>query len=69
MRELLLSGEIDAALGEVGVDDARDQAAHSRMPAKRAFDYFRKTGIYPINHGIVVKNALLKDDAVDRRRA
>jgi 4,5-dihydroxyphthalate decarboxylase len=25
-----------------------------------AFRYFRKTGIYPINHGVVVKNSVLK---------
>jgi 4,5-dihydroxyphthalate decarboxylase len=60
MRDLLMSGEIDAALGEIGVEapeikplipDARDAA----------FDWFRKTGIYPINHGLVVKDALLKE--------
>jgi 4,5-dihydroxyphthalate decarboxylase len=60
MRDLLLSGEIDAALGEVGVDDP---AIKPLIPNAReaSFDYFRRTGIYPINHGIVVKNALLKD--------
>jgi 4,5-dihydroxyphthalate decarboxylase len=60
MRELLLGGEIDAAIGDIGVEapeikpliaDARDAA----------FNYFRKTGIYPINHGVVIKDALLKD--------
>jgi 4,5-dihydroxyphthalate decarboxylase len=60
MRDLLLSGEIDAAIGEVAVDvpeikplipDAQNEA----------FGYFRKTGIYPINHGVVVKNSVLKD--------
>jgi 4,5-dihydroxyphthalate decarboxylase len=60
MRDLLMSGEIDAALGEIGVEapeikplipDAQDAA----------FDWFRKTGIYPINHGLVVKDALLKE--------
>ena len=60
MRELLLSGEVDAALGEVGVDAPEIKPlipdAHNA-----AFDYFRRTGIYPINHGVVVKNALLKE--------
>ncbi len=61
MKELLLSGVVDAALGEVGIDapeikplipDARDAA----------FDYFRRTGVYPINHGVVVKNELLRNE-------
>jgi len=60
MRELLLSGEIDAAIGDIGIaapeikpliPDARDAA----------FGYFRKTGIYPINHGVVIKDSVLKD--------
>jgi 4,5-dihydroxyphthalate decarboxylase len=60
MRDLLLSGEIDAALGEVGVDepDIKPLIPNAR---EASFDYFRRTGIYPINHGVVVKNALLKD--------
>jgi 4,5-dihydroxyphthalate decarboxylase len=60
MRDLLLSGEIDAALGEIGVDAPEIKPL---IPDARnaAFDYFRRTGIYPINHGIVVKNTLLKD--------
>ena len=60
MKDLLLSGVVDAALGEVGVDAPEIKPlipdAHNA-----AFDYFRNTGIYPINHGVVVKNALLKD--------
>ena len=67
MRELLLSGEVDAALGEVGVEAPEIKPL---IPDARnaAFDYFRKTGIYPINHGVVVKNSVLKDNALDRRR-
>jgi 4,5-dihydroxyphthalate decarboxylase len=60
MRDLLLSGEVDAALGEVGVEAP---GIKPLIPDARnaAFDYFRRTGIYPINHGVVVKNTLLKD--------
>jgi 4,5-dihydroxyphthalate decarboxylase len=60
MRELLLSGEVDAALGEVGVDhpDIKPLIPNAR---EASFDYFRRTGIYPINHGVVVKNTLLKE--------
>src|SRR5581483_1881739 len=55
MHDLLLSGEIDAAIGEIGIDDP---AIQPLIPDARnaAFDWFRRTGIYPINHGLVVKN-------------
>jgi 4,5-dihydroxyphthalate decarboxylase len=60
MRDLLLSGEIDAAIGEVAVDVPEIQPL---IPDAQnaAFGYFRKTGIYPINHGVVVKDSVLKD--------
>lgn len=58
IADLLLSGEIDAAVGDVRanspdirplIQDARDAG----------FVYYRKTGIYPINHGLVIKDSLL----------
>jgi ABC-type nitrate/sulfonate/bicarbonate transport system substrate-binding protein len=60
MRELLLAGEIDAALGEIGVEAPEIKPL---IPDAReaGFAYFRKTGIYPINHGVVVRNTVLKD--------
>ena len=60
MKDLLLSGAIDAALGEVAVDASEIKPL---IPDARnaAFESFRRTGVYPINHGVVVKNALLKD--------
>ena len=60
MKELLLSGEVDAALGEVGVEAPEIKPL---IPDARnaAFDWFRETGIYPINHGVVVKDSLLKE--------
>jgi 4,5-dihydroxyphthalate decarboxylase len=60
MKDLLLSGEIDAAIGEIAVDAPEIKPL---IPDARnaAFDYFRRTGIYPINHGVVVKNTLLKE--------
>ena len=60
MRELLLSGVVDAALGEVGVE-APEIKPLIPDAQNAAFDYFRKTGIYPINHGVVVKNSVLKE--------
>lgn len=60
MSDLLLSGEIAAAIGEVAVDAPEIQPL---IPDARneAFRYYRKTGIYPINHGVVVKNSVLED--------
>jgi 4,5-dihydroxyphthalate decarboxylase len=60
MRELLLSGTIDAAIGEVGVDAPEICPLFPHAQAD-AFGYFRKTGIYPINHGVVIKDSVLKD--------
>ena len=60
MKELLLSGAVDAALGEVGVE-APEIKPLIPDAQNAAFDWFRKTGIYPINHGVVVKNSVLKD--------
>ena len=60
MRELLLNGVVDAAIGEIGVEAPEIKPL---IPDARnaAFGYFRKTGIYPINHGVVVKNSLLRE--------
>ena len=60
LAELLVNGEIDAAIGEIKTDspDIKQLIPDAR---NAAFDYFRKTGVYPINHGIVVKNSLLKE--------
>jgi 4,5-dihydroxyphthalate decarboxylase len=59
MRELLLNGVIDAAIGEIGVEAPEVKPL---IPDARnaAFDYFRRTGVYPVNHGVVVKNSVLK---------
>ncbi len=59
LAELLLNQEIDAAIGEIKADSPDIQPL---IPDARnaAFDYFRRTGVYPINHGLVVKNDLLK---------
>ena len=59
MRDLLVSGEIAAAIGEVA--DVAEIEPLIPDAQNEAFRYFRKTGIYPINHGVVVKNSVLKD--------
>jgi len=59
IAELLLSGKIAAAVGDVRANSPDIQPL---IPDARnaGFAYFRKTGAYPINHGLVVKDSLLK---------
>jgi 4,5-dihydroxyphthalate decarboxylase len=58
--DLLRSG-IGAAVGDIRSDSPDIQRL---IPDAReaGFAYFRKTGIYPINHGLVVRDLLLKDE-------
>jgi len=60
MAELLLSGNCDAAIGDVKVEspDIKPLIPNAR---EAGFAWFRKTGIYPLNHGLVVKDALLRE--------
>ena len=55
----LLSGPCDAAIGDVRV---QLDAIKPLIPDARVagFAWFRKTGIYPINHGVVIKAAALE---------
>ena len=57
--DLLRSGGLPAAIG-----DLRTDAAELRplIPEAREAGYasFRKTGVYPVNHSVVVKNAVLE---------
>jgi len=56
--ELLLSREMDAAIGDLRTDSPDIQPL---IPDARnaAFAYFRKTGVYPINHVVAIKTAIL----------
>jgi NMT1/THI5 like protein len=56
--ELLLSRQCDAAIGDVRTDSPLVKPLIAE-PRAAGFAYFRKTGVYPINHGVVVKSALL----------
>jgi len=55
---LLVSGEIGAAVGDIRVESPDIQ---SLIPDARnaGIAYFRKTGIYPVNHCLVIKNEIL----------
>ncbi len=60
IAELLRTGEVDAALGDI-----RSEAPEIKplIPDARqaGFAWYRKTGIYPINHTVVVKDAVLAE--------
>jgi 4,5-dihydroxyphthalate decarboxylase len=57
--DLLASGEIAAAVGDLRTDspDIKPLIPNAR---DAGFAYYRKTGIYPLNHTIVVKNSVLQ---------
>ena len=60
LAELLEAGELDAAIGDIG---SKSPDIQPLIPDARnaGFEYFRRTGIYPLNHGIVIKDSVLKD--------
>jgi 4,5-dihydroxyphthalate decarboxylase len=59
IAELLLSGDCDAAIGDVKSDqpEITPLIADARQCG---FAYYRRTGIYPINHAVVVRNSTLE---------
>jgi ABC-type nitrate/sulfonate/bicarbonate transport system substrate-binding protein len=57
LEDMLASGEIDAAIG-VQVDSP-DVKALIPNPQEAGLDSLRTTGLYPINHTVVVRNELL----------
>jgi 4,5-dihydroxyphthalate decarboxylase len=62
LGEMLTSGEIAAAIGVMGVDspDVKPLIPNARQAQA---DWFRKTGVFPINNTVVVKDDLLASDA------
>jgi 4,5-dihydroxyphthalate decarboxylase len=61
LADMLVEGELAAAIG-VGKIDAPDVKPLIPDAAAAEAAWYRKTGIYPINHTIVVKDALLQSD-------
>ena len=72
MASMLLSGELDASLLYIadrnlvdrsGVDLTGNPAVRTLYPdpAAEGVRYYKKTGIFPINHGMVVKRSLLEE--------
>ena len=60
LPELLASGQLAAAVGDIKVDspDVKPLIPDAR---NAGYAYFKKTGIYPINHGVVIKDSALAE--------
>jgi 4,5-dihydroxyphthalate decarboxylase len=70
IASMMISGELQAAIHYVGAGvnlidrSAADLRRHPEVkplfpdPAAEGFRFFRKTGLYPINHGMVIKREL-----------
>jgi len=61
LGEMVASGEIAAAIG-VGRVDSPDVKPLIANPREAEAAWYKKTGLYPINHTVVVKDALLQAD-------
>jgi len=59
IADLLRSGQVAAAVGDVRVNSPDIKPLIPDAP-NAGFAYFRKTGVYPINHGLVIKDSVLK---------
>lgn len=57
LADMLAAGELDAAIGDVGpeTETVRPLIAD---PASAQRDWYRRTGIYPINHIVTITSAL-----------
>ncbi|MPY70863.1 MAG: ABC transporter substrate-binding protein [Alphaproteobacteria bacterium] len=60
MLDMFARGEVVAAIGDIRTDAANIRPL---IPDAReaGFAYYRKTGIYPVNHTVVVRDALLAE--------
>src|SRR5262249_33564450 len=61
MPAMLADGELDAAIGPGAVDSPNVKPLFPAAEAA-AVAWYQKTGIYPINHTLVIKDALLQND-------
>src|SRR5690348_1104309 len=71
IASMMISGELDACMSYTGVPNVVDRSdvnleQHPAIkplfpdPAAEAGRYYRKTGIFPINHGMAIKRALFE---------
>ena len=61
LAEMLAAGDLAAAIGVGKIDSPEIKPLIPEAAAAEA-EWYRKTGIYPINHTVVVKDSLLQSD-------
>ena len=61
LGEMLVKGELAVAIG-AGAIDSPDVKPLIPSPREAEAAWYRKTGIYPVNHTVVVKDSLLQAD-------
>src|SRR5262249_50964208 len=61
LAEMVAKGELAAAIGAGKVDSA-DVGPLFANASEAEAAWYRKTGIYPVNHTVVVKDSLLRED-------
>jgi 4,5-dihydroxyphthalate decarboxylase len=61
LGEMLVNGEIAAGIGLMGIDspDVKPLIANARQAQA---DWFNKTGVYPMNNTMVIRNEVLASD-------
>lgn len=60
LRDLLLAGEVDAVVG-LGKADPTEVRTVIPDADKAAAAWYRKTGIYPVNHAVSIRTGLLTE--------
>lgn len=61
MADMLAAGQLAAAIGAGAVDSPHVRPLFPDAQAAAA-DWYRRTGIYPVNHTVVIKDVLLAAD-------
>ena len=72
LNQMLLDGELDAVIGaRLPHALGRDPRIQRLFPDYRRVEqeYFRKTGIFPIMHTIVIREELVPGQAMDCRKS
>jgi 4,5-dihydroxyphthalate decarboxylase len=59
LKDLLLNGEVAAAIG-TGPIDAPEIKPLIPDPQAEAVAFYKRTGVYPINHTVVIKNSVIE---------